>query len=70
MALARICDRCKGVYSKNTQSLELDSEHSGKVKGVILIFESDSINNKNLFFDLCPDCARKFIDFMKIGIEE
>lgn len=77
MAMAKICDRCCGVYSKNTHTVKVDDQLCGHVKGSMIIFEeasrygeycdsttSNSRRSKNAYFDLCPTCAKEFTDFM------
>lgn len=71
MALARICDRCKRVYSKNEHEFHVDIEHAGHVKGMILMFEEADDKKlaypytvKNAYFDLCPSCSKELTEFI------
>lgn len=77
MAMARVCDRCGGVYSKNTHMVKVDDQRCGHAKGAMIMFEEtsgygeyydstqpNSRKSKNAYFDLCPTCAKEFTDFM------
>lgn len=67
MANAKICDRCERVYPRNRFETEFDEDRGGTVKGVCVMFKesSDSPNRKNFYMDLCDDCARSLVEFLK-----
>lgn len=74
MAHAKICDRCGGVYGKNSHMEEFGPDKYGTVKGVCVMFEDTDrdtvavngvMRRKNAYMDLCDDCAKQLSLFLK-----
>lgn len=68
MAQARICDRCGEVYAKNTHFANFDTNKSGTVKGVVVMFKEASSGDqyapKNAYMDLCDGCCKSITEFL------
>lgn len=72
MATARICDRCGGVYGKNTVEVNFGDNKYGVVRGVCVMFaETDKSAppcvepRRNAYMDLCDSCTNKLALFLK-----
>lgn len=65
MARAKICDRCGAVYGTNYQDANFGPNKNGIVKGVCLMFENLPDDKKNVYMDLCDDCAKQLITFLQ-----
>lgn len=76
MAHAKICDRCGGVYGKNTNNEDFGPQRYGTVKGICVMFEDvnrdDSAvvvngieRRRNAYMDLCDDCVKKITLLLK-----
>ena len=61
MAYARQCDRCKSFYT--SQNYENAIKIKGDYIGGISLLTIGS--NKILDLDLCPDCSRELMKFLK-----
>lgn len=70
MAFAKICDRCKEVYGKNSFIADFGDNKCGTVKGVCIMFEETSKRvegdelRRNAYFDLCDDCSKLLNNFL------
>lgn len=63
MAEARKCDRCRVFYLENEEyHIERPSVKGHKV--FKLITEGRELGDFINKYDLCPECANKFFDFM------
>lgn len=72
MAIAKICDRCGGVYAKNEFQADFGNAKYGTVKAVVVMFEEtnrDQVDlvdrRKNAYMDLCDHCASQLCTFLR-----
>ena len=76
MAIAKICDRCAGVYANDEVHADFGDNKFGTIKGVCVMFKEaskDSVQrtfeppHRNAYLDLCPACSEMLRLFLTDG---
>lgn len=61
-----MCDRCQRVYIPDQKIIDSSGEITNRSFNKIAIFKNNvTVNYK--YFDICPHCAKDFLDWMKSG---